>query len=646
VTALEQRLRAILTGDDPITDDVEALTHDTAIVDELSHRRRALYRLVFGAAAGVVLVVALAAIAQRGNDPAPGGVTPATVPVAPTTTLVRPTTTASLPVAPPPDTVAQPRPGKEFTVTADRVEFGEGLVGGGLARADGRTYVLAGRYETEEDLLFIPEDAVVAAFDGAGTELWRTELDGSPSNTTTARQIVAVAGDVWVWQPNGGLCRIDGSDGRIVGQIDVENFDSMIGAFDSLWVLTRIIDTDDSEDRHPVELIRVDPDLSTTAIELVPDDMGVPGEGPRVAAVGPGGIWVPMGLVGVAVIDPETLEVTVTSGAEIGHDVERVAVDGDVVYVASSDRVSAVVDGEVAGSTPIGELGLAYLGHVDGVFGMATFDAPARLAVLVATDPMLAEPRRASDSLAGAIDVAGEAWARTLTNRRNDFDLRRVQLRPATGTPAATETTADPPAATPGGQVWLGPVRSPSDMVQQMAVDPGAIILTWLDPFDASTDWVDIELVQLAPDGQASWSIRLAAKPPLTTDLEPGMIVSYGLVFDTNGDGEADYVVGIDNDAPERGDFRVWVTDLASGETDEQIGPPYGYPVEFAHPDEHLPTDGGTPGVERTVYFTFLGESTPANLDPETARFYAWASVTSAGEVVAWDYAPDTGWIE
>ncbi len=36
------------------------------------------------------------------------------------------------------------------------------------------------------------------------------------------------------------------------------------------------------------------------------------------------------------------------------------------------------------------------------------------------------------------------------------------------------------------------------------------------------------------------------------------------LLTDTNADGTADYLVGIDNDAPERGDFHVWVTDLAT----------------------------------------------------------------------------------
>lgn len=164
----------------------------------------------------------------------------------------------------------------------------------------------------------------------------------------------------------------------------------------------------------------------------------------------------------------------------------------------------------------------------------------------------------------------------------------------------------------------------------------------WQDPLDAAEGWVDVERVDFHSEGgQPSWYIELAAKPPLAADLEPGLIIAYGLVLDTGGDGVADHVIGIDNDAPARGDFHVWVTDLATGVTDEQIGPPYGFPVEFRHPDEHQPGDGPGPP---TMGFTFLPGTTPAGLFPETVRFYAWTSATRDGEVIAWDYAPDTGW--
>ena len=68
------------------------------------------------------------------------------------------------------------------------------------------------------------------------------------------------------------------------------------------------------------------------------------------------------------------------------------------------------------------------------------------------------------------------------------------------------------------------------------------------------------------------WTFALAAPPPEAETLDATQtLISYGLVFETTGDGRADYVVGISNDAPVRGDFRVWVTDLASGETREQV---------------------------------------------------------------------------
>ena len=135
----------------------------------------------------------------------------------------------------------------------------------------------------------------------------------------------------------------------------------------------------------------------------------------------------------------------------------------------------------------------------------------------------------------------------------------------------------------------------------------------------------------------------MSAKPPLRTELEPGLVIAYGLVLETTGDGAADYLIGIDNDAPTRGDFHVWVTDLATGETDEQVGVPYGFPIEFRHPDEQQPDD--PPDFATTMVFTFLGNSKPADLNPATVRFYAWTSATRDGEVFANDYAPDTGWI-
>jgi hypothetical protein len=46
------------------------------------------------------------------------------------------------------------------------------------------------------------------------------------------------------------------------------------------------------------------------------------------------------------------------------------------------------------------------------------------------------------------------------------------------------------------------------------------------------------------------------------------------------------------------------------------------------------------------MHFTFLPPTAPADLNPETVRFYAWAYESRDGEVIAWDTAPDTGWME
>ena len=90
--------------------------------------------------------------------------------------------------------------------------------------------------------------------------------------------------------------------------------------------------------------------------------------------------------------------------------------------------------------------------------------------------------------------------------------------------------------------------------------------------------WVDVTRVRYSnADNVPYWVIELAARPPRAAGLEPGQFIAYGLVLDTTGDGVAHYLVGIDNDAPQRGDFHVWVTDLRTGETDEQIGPPAAF---------------------------------------------------------------------
>lgn len=215
------------------------------------------------------------------------------------------------------------------------------------------------------------------------------------------------------------------------------------------------------------------------------------------------------------------------------------------------------------------------------------------------------------------------------------------------GIAAALRTLSDAAATLSDEQrallEWSGPVRRDrGEMVVQPMTEREDTTLSWADRRDAPIGWVDITRLGLAPDGQTHWNIELAGWPPPAAGLDRAQLIAYGLVLETTGDSAADYVVGINNDAPVPGDFRVWVTDLATGETEEQIGAPYGFPVEFSHPDERRAD--GPPGPP-TMTFTFLPGSGPPDLNARSMRFYAWASTTDSGDVVAWDYAPDAAWL-
>lgn len=164
----------------------------------------------------------------------------------------------------------------------------------------------------------------------------------------------------------------------------------------------------------------------------------------------------------------------------------------------------------------------------------------------------------------------------------------------------------------------------------------------WADEeADAGMPYVDIEHVRVDSASQPHWRLLLAAAPPKATTLDPTRtVISYGMAFETTGDEDPDYVVGISTEASRAGEYRVWVTDLATGVTEEQDGPPYGFPVEFAHPDERLTEEMPEP----EMVFTFLSGTRPPGITVGT-RFYAWASLAEDGTVVAWDYAPDVGWV-
>jgi hypothetical protein len=239
-------------------------------------------------------------------------------------------------------------------------------------------------------------------------------------------------------------------------------------------------------------------------------------------------------------------------------------------------------------------------------------------------------------------------WLGVLASACADGAVVATSPPPATTAQSSQSHTAPstpPPASPPGSRAavaaWTGPVRPPSAAVATMGPDGSGGFRSTLDERDAAREYVDIEQVSVDFPSQPHWRLSLAAAPPKATTLDATRtVISYGLTFETTGDDAADYVVGISNEASTAGDFRVWVTDLATGATEEQVGPPYGFPVEFAHPDERGPEDQATP----VMVFTFLGGTRPAGVTMST-RFYAWASVEEDGTAVAWDYAPDAGWL-
>jgi hypothetical protein len=226
---------------------------------------------------------------------------------------------------------------------------------------------------------------------------------------------------------------------------------------------------------------------------------------------------------------------------------------------------------------------------------------------------------------------------------------------PDQAVPSSTEVTGATTTTMSEEQVWPGPVRDPSDVVHRVVADDqgGG---SWDDPLDASERWADVARLDFSRTNYGHWNFHLEANPPPLEDLEPEVVLAYGLVFDTNADGAADYVVGLDNDAPRQGDFRAWLTDLRTGESNEQVGPPYGSPIEFggwdaarANEEDFVAEPGAVEppptGDLHQVILTVLNGAQPADLDLNTMRFYAWTSAARDGLVFAHDYAPDTGWL-
>ena len=234
-----------------------------------------------------------------------------------------------------------------------------------------------------------------------------------------------------------------------------------------------------------------------------------------------------------------------------------------------------------------------------------------------------------ASAMAAAFVVVATAVAIGVADRPG---AGQVSDRPAiTTTPTATESTSA--ADEQPGLIRTGtfPVLSRKQAA------------AFVDPRDATRAEIDIVSVAEAQDfhGGSSWRFQLAKWPA----RDPAdRVIAYGIVVDGDGDHEADCQIGINNDARENGAFHVWVTNLRTHETAVQDGPPYGIPIEFAHPAEPGNREFGAP----EMHFGFLsGLTRPDPCDPfgDSATFYVWSSVTEAGQVKDWDYAPDTAWL-
>lgn len=176
-------------------------------------------------------------------------------------------------------------------------------------------------------------------------------------------------------------------------------------------------------------------------------------------------------------------------------------------------------------------------------------------------------------------------------------------------------------------------VRAPDDVP---AGDVRYVLHDGEDVVDSLMDIKKIYLYNTSYTDGYGWLLELRTAPARALEAEQ-RIIEYGLVVDADGDRVADCQIGINNDAPEPGDLRVWVKNLRTGVADERVGPPYGYPIEHAAPH---------PG-SRFMNLFFPPSSAERTCDRfhDSASFYAWAAVRDAGKITAIDYAPDAAWL-
>ena len=217
------------------------------------------------------------------------------------------------------------------------------------------------------------------------------------------------------------------------------------------------------------------------------------------------------------------------------------------------------------------------------------------------------------------------------------------------------------PSSTPSDQTsstgWSGRLRpGPAMPVRSLTMyrpagadsvgDLGAF--RWDDGADAALAEIDIRQIRvqdISSDGRMDWSLVLAGPYPSALTLaKHHRVIEYGIVLDTDADGDADCQLGINNDATTPSDFRVWLQNVNSGTAEERVGGPYGIPFDFKHPGENQ--DGSEqPDARMTFWFLNGAPYTPCDTFGSTRTFYAWAVELEDGKVKAFDYAPDAAWV-
>lgn len=116
--------------------------------------------------------------------------------------------------------------------------------------------------------------------------------------------------------------------------------------------------------------------------------------------------------------------------------------------------------------------------------------------------------------------------------------------------------------------------------------------------------------------------------------------IAYGMVVDSDRDGQPDGRFGIDNGPA--GVIRAWHTDLLTERTRVVVGG-NGQTIDGFYGESELPLSGG--GTRPGRGYMWLTQGFSASPPEWNGAFYLWAAVIREGQIVSIDFAPDAGWL-